>query len=277
MIYVVGMTKTQMALDNKVVVGGDTFPDGTPLMKVEVPRGDEAKICWKYDSMDELFRVYCLGKKIREKKEVTLVMPYIPNARQDRVKEDEDVFTLKYMAEIINQVGFKEVVVLDAHSDVSLALIDRVVNQSPESYIQKAIGKARLGDNGIVFFPDNGSQKRYGSMVYYDIPQAYGVKKRDWSTGEIKGLDVIGDIPKEPFDVLIVDDISSYGGTFYFSAKKLKELGARDIYLYVTHCENSILKGKLIEGTESGLIKKVFTTDSIYRGENPKVEVLKIH
>ena len=70
---------------------------------------------------------------------------------------------------------------------------------------------------------------------------------------------------------LIVDDICSKGGTFYHSAKKLKELGAKNIYLYITHCENSILEGELIN---SDLITKIYTTDSIYTGKHELIEVL---
>lgn len=56
------------------------------------------------------------------------------------------------------------------------------------------------------------------------------------------------------------------GGTFYHSAKKLKELGANDIYLYVTHCESTIFKGEMIN---SGLIKKIFTTSTLYKDGKP--------
>ena len=45
-----------------------------------------------------------------------------------------------------------------------------------------------------------------------------------------------------------------------------------DIYLYVTHCENTILDGELIN---SGLIKKIFTTDSIYTSENENIEIIR--
>lgn len=257
------------------VVGDKKFPDGTPLIKTPEVKGDKVIVTWMFDGMEEIFTVYNVGRKYKDLGyKVELKMPYVPNARQDRVKKSEDVFTLKYMAEIINLVGFDKVEVLDVHSDVSLALLNKVENVTPEEFIKKVKNEIGLKDTDIVFFPDNGSQKRYGDMVKHK--QAYGVKNRDWATGEIKGLDVIGDIPSEPFDVLIVDDISSYGGTFYFSAKKLKELGARKIYLYVTHCENSILQGKLIEGEESYLIEKVFTTNSIYRGNHPKIEVIDI-
>ena len=74
-------------------------------------------------------------------------------------------------------------------------------------------------------------------------------------------------------DVLIIDDICSRGGTFYHSAKALKEAGAKNIYLYVTHCENTILEGELLT---SGLIEKVYTTNSIFTKEHEMIEVFEL-
>lgn len=75
-------------------------------------------------------------------------------------------------------------------------------------------------------------------------------------------------------DVLIIDDICSKGGTFYHSAKKLKELGANKIYLYVSHCENTIYSGELLK--DNGLIEKIFTTDSILTDfTSPKIELVE--
>ena len=102
-------------------------------------------------------------------------------------------------------------------------------------------------------------------------PYAFGLKRRDWETGKIEGLDVagnVGDIAGK--DILIVDDICSRGGTFYFAAKKLKELGANNVYLYVSHCENTILNGEVLNGD---LVKRVYTTDSIFTKSHPKIEV----
>ena len=121
-----------------------------------------------------------------------------------------------------------------------------------------------------VCYPDEGSMKRYSGMI--KEPYVFGVKRRDWATGKILGLDIIGnsDLVKGQ-DILIVDDICSRGGTFYHTAKKLKEMGAGDIYLYVTHCENTVLEGDLLEGD---LIKQMFTTGSIFTKQHPKIEVL---
>ncbi len=256
------------------------FPDGTLLLKENLSdlgkeKEDEIVICWNYENNEELLILYFLTKHCKEAgySNLVLTMPYIPNARQDRVQREEDVFTLKYFAELINSLEYKEVRVLDAHSNVSLALLNRVKQISPKGKIEQVIEiiKAERGEEPLMFYPDEGAGKRYGGM----IPKAYcfGIKKRDWCTGEIKGLDVSGEIGQiAGNDILIVDDICSYGGTFLHSAKKLRELGAKNIYLFVSHCESSVLKGELIS---SDLIQKIYTTDSIFNKEHEKIEILK--
>jgi ribose-phosphate pyrophosphokinase len=196
----------------------------------------------------------------------------------DRVKNPEDVFTLKYFAELLNSLELDRVTVLDPHSSVSEALINNldVVNATP--YLLKTLVKLSASGvkNLIAFYPDAGAMSRYSGLV--NLPYTFGIKRRNWETGKIEGLDVVADHDDDDVnpitgkDILIVDDICSRGGTFYHSAKKLKELGAKDIYLYVSHCENTILEGELLDGD---LIKKVFTTDSIFTKSHEKVEVLK--
>ncbi|MEE1072978.1 MAG: ribose-phosphate pyrophosphokinase [Cellulosilyticum sp.] len=251
----------------------ENFPDGTLLLKY-APQGTEIKIYRKFENNEELITLYYLTRSLQEKGygDIELIMPYIPNARQDRIKKEEDIFTLKYFSEIINTLNFKKVYVLDPHSDVSSALIHRIEKMPVTPYIEKAVNLSGISvDKDVIFYPDNGSQKRYSEL--FTFPNAFGIKTRDWVTGEIKGLEVAGSIPNESFDVLIIDDISSYGGTFYFSALKLKELGARKIYLYITHCENSILKGKLLAGD---LIEHIYTTNSLFTSQHEKITVFEI-
>ena len=264
---------------NGDVVEVNKFPDGTILMKEDIPYNfenyREATITWLFNNNEELISLIYLVKHLRSHGVSTLYlnMPYIPNARQDRVKTSEDVFTLKYFAEVINWLGFKSVKVLDPHSSVSEALINNIVIKYPNKYVWETIKKYIGGtENLTMFFPDEGAMKRYSVM--FDIPYAFGIKKRDWATGQIQGLDIYGmtDLIKNR-KILIVDDISSRGGTFYHSAKKLKELGAKEIYLYVSHCENTILEGEVLK---SGLIERLFTTNSIFTGKHEKITVMEV-
>lgn len=261
--------------DKKIEIG--KFPDGTILMKEYVSKEfDEdrkAVIKWTFENNEELVALIYLTRHLQSHgiNKIDLDMPYIPNARQDRVKSDEDVFTLKYFSEIINSLGFRSVRVLDPHSSVSEALINNIIIDTPKKNIEKVIDKVKSSDkNLIMFYPDEGAMKRYSGMI--DKPYTFGIKKRDWATGNIMGLDVSGmtDLINGS-DIIIVDDISSRGGTFYFSAKELKKLGANDVYLYISHCENTILEGEVLK---SGLIKKVFTTDSIFTASNENIELV---
>lgn len=249
------------------------FPDGTLLLKELVPTTEKVVLTWLFENNEELVGLFFLTKHLKAggMKEVELELPYIPNARQDRVKRQEDVFTLKYFAQIINDLEFSKVRVLDPHSYVSEALIDRIDIQSPKQYVEMVIEKLEQegNENIVMFYPDEGAMKRYSAM--FDRPYAFGIKKRDWVTGDIKGLDVSGRTEMlSGSTVLIVDDICSRGGTFFFSAKKLKELGVNKVYLYISHCENTILDGEILN---ADLVEKVFTTNSIFTSQHEKVEV----
>ena len=272
---------------NGEIIKAGKFPDGTLLLKEDVKSINYvtafAKIEWFFENNEELVTLIFLTKHLRAHgvKDIFLFMPYIPNARQDRVKNSEDVFTLKYFTDIINYLNFDKVQVLDPHSSVSAALIDNVEIRSPKNYIETVIFRtldrcnlnwSTLGDELLMFYPDEGAMKRYSDMI--SLPYAFGIKKRNWKTGAIEGLDVAGSVDQiANKKILIVDDICSKGGTFYHSAKKLKELGAKEIYLYVTHCENTVLEGELLT---SGLIKKMYTTDSIFTKEHEKIEVIEL-
>lgn len=253
-----------------------SFPDGTMLLKQEVPETERIDIEWFYENDREMIALIYLAKHIKSQggTNMHLYMPYIPNARQDRVKSGEDVFTLKYFAEVINSLGFKSVTVLDPHSNVSEALIDNIRVQKPTSFIEAAIKRIEdeEGETPSMFYPDEGAGKRYSGMI--SLPYAFGIKKRDWKTGKILGLDVAGDTESiNGKNVLIVDDICSKGGTFYFSAQKLKELGAKNIYLHISHCENTIFEGELLKGD---LVKKIFTTNSLITQTNDMIEIVDL-
>lgn len=266
---------------NKNIIETNKFPDGTPLLNFRLSHDIYEKgavIDWFFENNEELITIIYLTKHLRENGvgDIFLNMPYVPNARQDRVKTPKDVFTLKYFADIINYLDFNAVQILDVHSHVAEALFDRVVSCSPANYIKSVVEELNSGDDKTpihIFYPDEGAMKRYSCSLEYGA-YSFGIKKRDWDSGKIEGLEVFGAVDKiKDSKILIIDDICSRGGTFYHSAKKLKELGAKEIYLWVTHCENTILEGELLT---SGLIEKVYTTNSIFTKEHEKVQVLNL-
>lgn len=262
---------------NGEIYTGTYFPDGTQCLSVEeaLLEGSWVDCVWKYEKEEEMITLYYLKKHFQEKGiEVALTMPYIPNARMDRVKKDTEVFTLKYFAQFINSLDFISVRVLDPHSNVSTALLDRLIVDSPAPYIETAIVNVQQQvGNLLLYFPDEGASKRYGDL--FPLPYCYGIKKRKWEDGSIIGLDVVDQgIDLQGKNILMIDDIIAFGGSLYHSAKKLKELGSGKIYAYATHVEKSILnteKGLLLN---SGLVEEIYTTDSLFQGKHEKIKVI---
>lgn len=275
---------------NDFVINQDTFPDGSLLVKFD-PNNfydfigkNRLGLTWKFENNAELWTIIALTKHLKSKGyEVSLYVPYLPNSRMDRVHNSEDVFTLKWFAEIINSLGFHHVNTLDVHSDVSTALIDRCYNESPDLLIQSVINKIEdiKEDTNelILYFPDNGAAKRYADM-FPKYKYVVGMKQRDWETGKIKGLDIITNgVDLTGKTVLMVDDLASFGGTLYYSALKLKESGVGKIYAYTTHTENSVLnkeKGTFIKCLEDGTVEKLFTTNSLFTGEHEKIKIMNV-
>ena len=262
-------------IDNKEI-DRKHFPDGTMLIK-HLSDGENTKITWLYDNDEECMVIYFLVKHLRTHgvKRIELLMPYIPNARMDRVKNSDEVFTLKYFAEFINDLKFDTVEVIDPHSNVSTALIDNISIIEPTDIILHLLETVNSDGNTILFFPDEGAMKRYSHIASKcDIPYVFGMKNRDWRTGEILGLEVLGETDVVPGkNILIIDDICSRGGTFLHSAKALKDMGAADIDLYVSHLENAVWEGDMIK---SGLVRNIYTTNSIYRFQDKgPVKVIK--
>lgn len=256
---------------NGIEIKQDKFPDGTLLMKFNPAAeeyeniGNNAPILveWLYENDGELFTLICVKGQIDRyfhSRSIVLEMPYIPHARMDRVKNYDDVFTLKYFCNTINSLNFNRVVVRDAHSNVSLALLNNVVDEGIENYIHKAIIASKAD---ALFFPDEGAMKRYSDKS--EKPYAFGMKKRDWETGKILGLDIINAENIKDKNVLIVDDICSRGGTFFHAAKALKAAGAKSVSLYVTHLERTVILGEM--ASTDGLVDHVYTTQSIFPEE----------
>lgn len=211
---------------------------------------DEVYIIWHYEDDSELFKLVCLVSSIRNINwgmKVYLYLPYVPYARMDRVESEEDVFTLKYFANIINSLRFDKVIVLDPHSRVSLALFDRCIEDLPE--LELLVSKAitfiqRNSDQPItIMFPDRGAYERYTSTLknvfkQYGISSfIYGEKRRNWETSKIESFEIKSSGEVNLQNVLLIDDIYSSGSTMKKCIDVIKPLVSCDIYIYCTHTE----------------------------------------
>lgn len=198
------------------------FPVGELHLKFEpFPPSDigSLNILWEYENDSEFHKLglLCHTAKLASIPLGKLELPYVPGSRQDRITEYGECFTLKYVADFINSLGFQTVYIQDPHSDVTPCLINNctVFSQS-EIFSDKM---SQYSDYWLIS-PDAGAYKKISKL-----PESLGIiqmsKVRDTSTG-ILSLTCFDNrlLQIEGKTCIIVDDICDGGGNFYSYSKR---------------------------------------------------------
>lgn len=166
---------------------------------------------------------------------ITAHYPYFPYARQDRVMQPDESFSLKVFCNLVNNLNLEAIVINDPHSDVTPALLNNCTIIPQWETARKIIPESYFNDEEVVFVsPDAGAYKKVSKLINNDHRIAIGVKNRD-ATGKITNTAIYS--PKDLKDrtFIMVDDICDGGRTFIELAKVLKAGGAKKVILYVTH------------------------------------------
>ena len=101
------------------------------------------------------------------------------------------------------------------------------------------------------------------------------IDKRRPKPGQSQVMNIIGNVKGKT--CIIVDDIIDSGGTIVNAAKALKDRGAKDVYVYITH---GVLSGEAVSRIKKSIIKNLVITDTIDNQEKiikaKNIEVLPI-
>jgi ribose-phosphate pyrophosphokinase len=205
-------------------------------------------------------------------KDISLFMPYVPYARQDRVCNPGEAHSLKVFANLINSQNYRDVAVFDPHSDVTEALFDNCRIHNNHQFVRETIFALDIQNNFSLISPDAGAYKKVfylgkdlqrTNLTTFDIVNCN--KERDTKTGVITNFTVngISDLQGKP--CLVVDDICDGGGTFLGLATELKARNAGPLYLVVSHGIFSQGFDKLLQHYE-----KIVFTNSFKDHEIPE-------
>lgn len=275
----------QLIVDNVVVpIKVIKFSDGGTNIKLEVPQQLKDnppsayysivvepttpvdnylwEILQAVDAIEQTF-----GKGFKRE---LLYLPYLPHARADRVFEYGNGFPLQLFLEAVSWM-FDTIFLTDPHSDFYKKYdgdtwegrrADIEVKSQHQCFIEVVSNQIKSGD--VLIAPDKGSLSKI-----YKLQQALDYrmiattvveagKKRDIETGRVlettlpEGTDLKGKT------AWVVDDLCDGGGTFIPLALKLKEAGAKQVNLYVTH-------GIFAKGLDSfkGVVDNIYAYQTI--------------
>lgn len=251
------------------------FSGGEVHVKIkDKPRTDRIRIECRINSSDDLMRLALMVDALRRMnvRYIEALIPYIPYARQDRIMVPGESLSLKVFSGILNSLKLDKVECYDAHSDVSLALIDNVFHHSNFEEVARFILQNISSENILIVSPDAGACKKIYKLcqyIAYEGDIIISNKIRNVNTGAIISTEVNGDVKGR--NCLIVDDVIDGGRTFIELAKALREKGAAKLYLFASHGIFSKGYDELLQHFDM-----IGTTDSIRNDYPDSIKVIKL-
>lgn len=216
----------------------------------------------RMNSYEDLIFIISANQVLRKYTKVSLFCPYIFTSRSDRAFNINQSFDSKIVTNILNSCEFEKITIYDPHSDVLPALLNTNVEiKTTYDWIVEGVTNTSLHPLNqmrhtikevVLISPDAGAYKKIFSLGQkLNLPIISANKHRN-SQGNIT-LNIEGDVTDKV--CCIVDDICDGGATFDILGQKLKEKGAYEVNLFVTH-------GIFSKGVISN-IDFIWTTNSI--------------
>jgi ribose-phosphate pyrophosphokinase len=264
-----------------------TYPGGEEYVKIGtvVDHSPDRKyriVARLLNSID-VMRFFLYINAVQESgiRNISVVLPYLPYARQDRVCCIGESLSLKVFAQMLNSFNLNRVEYWDEHSPLTSAYINNGVNLSIDDYLRDDelswLRDDLTNDNCVLVAPDAGATKRVSEFARsFNLPFVQALKTRNTITGRVEGVKVFSSIDLNDRNICIVDDICDGGRTFIELAKSIRDqYKIKSLSLYVTH-------GIFSKGLDvfDNLIDYIYTTNSfceIKETSHPKLTILKGH
>ncbi|MDC3165547.1 ribose-phosphate pyrophosphokinase [Candidatus Pelagibacter sp.] len=209
-------------------------------------------------------------------KNITAVIPYFGYARQDRKVAPRTSISAKLVSNLITKAGADRIVTVDLHAGQIQGFFDIPVdNLFATPIFARHVKKKIKSKNLICVAPDVGGTERARALGKILNVGLAIVDKRRPKPGQSQVMNIIGDVKGKT--CILVDDIIDSGGTIVNAAKALKDRGAKEVYVYITH---GVLSGEAVKKIKNSVIKNLVITDTIDNMNRVKgaknIEVLSI-
>ena len=254
----------------------ERFADGEVRIKIEEDvRGTDVFLvqptCAPVDTrlMELLLMIDAFRRASAER--ITAVVPYFGSARQDRKDEGRVPISAKLVSNMITTAGAHRLLALDLHAHQLQGFFDIPVDHLYAAPVFMRHFKAQKIPDLIVVAPDVGSSKLargYAKRLHAGLAI---VDKRRTSDSETEVMSVIGEV--DGHNVLLVDDMITTAGSITQAATKVKQMGARDIYIAATH---AVLCGSAMSRLEEAPVKEIVLTDTIPLAEEKRRQNIKV-
>ena len=206
---------------------------------------------------------------------ISVVMPYFPYARQDRMAHGREAISARVVAHLLEGQGAGRVIFFDIHNPAIQGFFNIPVDPLSAISLLSSYFRKPEFENAAIVSPDVGRASLAGKYAgLLDLPLVIMHKRRS-SPSEVKTTHIVGDIRgRRP---IIVDDLIA-GGSVLKQIDDLYEHGAvGKVCLAITH--PILLPSALRTLDVDDRIEKLVVTNTIpvpTEKMHPKLEVISI-
>ena len=205
--------------------------------------------------------------------EINVIMPYYGYARQDRKAAPRQPITSKLVANLLTVAGANRVITFDLHASQIQGYFDIPIDDLTAVPMlgRYFVEKNFPTDEVCVVSPDHGGVVRARRLAdILDAPIAI-IDKRRPKPNMVEAQNVIGDVKGKI--CIVVDDICDTAGTLCAGCQILKDHGAKEVYVGITH---GIFSRDAINKIENSVIKELVISDTIPLSEEKASQTNKI-
>lgn len=189
---------------------------------------------------------------------ITAVIPYFGYSKQEKRKSGREPISAKVVADMLSVAGINRIITVDLHAAQIEGFFNIPADNLPTvRFFSDYILKKKLS-NFVIVSPDAGrisTARRYGEILGANIAI---IDKYRPGYKSAKAMHVIGDVRDK--NALIIDDFIDTGGSMVEAIKTVRENGAKDTYICVTH---SLLTPPAVERLSSVNVKEIITSDTV--------------
>lgn len=206
---------------------------------------------------------------------VSVVMPYFPYARQDRMARGREAISARVVASLLENQGANRVIFVDIHNRAIQGFFNIPVDPLSAVPLLSEYFRKPEFENAAIVSPDVGRAGlagRYAELL--NLPLVV-MHKRRMGISEVETTHVVGDITgRRP---IIIDDLMA-GGSVLKQVDVLYEHGARGkAYFSITHPVLLPSAIKLLDADDR--IEALVVTNTVPlppEKRHPKIQVLSI-
>ena len=205
---------------------------------------------------------------------ISLIMPYFPYARQDRQLNAGDPISSKFLADTLQILGINKIFTIDIHSNIPIFnCYAKSINPKLSDLNIENCSIKNLSPKDTVFIaPDAGSRHRT-RVFMEDEYEICTIDKLRTAPGQSEVRCVGADIKDK--HCIIFDDILDGGSTLCKATQYLHDNGAKDIKAFITH---GLFSGSCVDKINDSKLTKVYVSDSLrrYNGGSDKISIIPI-